>query len=263
MIYHDWISVLHNLREKRESCVLITILNEHSSVPRERGSKMVVSASETWLTIGGGQLEYQCIAQARAMLQQRDSKPHTEEFALGARFGQCCGGHVTLLFEPLMQKQPEIQLYGAGHVGQALVQLLSTLPCHVTWIDSRAAQFHSVPEGVTIRQVDDPLDCVPEAAAGSYFVVMTHHHPLDLALSEAILRRGDFHYLGVIGSLTKAQRFRYRLEGKGIAPEIIARLRCPVGLPDVKGKLPAEIAVAIAGEIISVYQQESLRLQQR
>ena len=257
MIYHDWISVLHRLREKRESCVLVTVLSERGSVPRDSGSKMVVTASDSFLTIGGGHLEYQCIAQAREMLQQQRAAPHTEEFALGARLGQCCGGMATILFEPLMQQQPEIQVYGAGHVGQALVQLLATLPCHITWIDSRAAQFRNVPQGVTVCQVDDPLDCVAEAAPGSYFVVMTHHHPLDLALSEAILRRGDFRYAGVIGSETKAQRFRYRLEGKGIAADTLARLRCPLGLPDVKGKLPAEIAVAVAGEIISVYQRQT------
>ncbi|MFT4272954.1 MAG: xanthine dehydrogenase accessory protein XdhC [Pantoea sp.] len=257
MIYHDWISVLHRLREKRESCVLVTVLSERGSVPRDSGSKMVVTASDSFLTIGGGHLEYQCIAQAREMLQQQRAAPHTEEFALGARLGQCCGGMATILFEPLMQQQPEIQVYGAGHVGQALVQLLATLPCHITWIDSRTAQFRNVPEGVTVCQVDDPLDCVAEAAPGSYFVVMTHHHPLDLALSEAILRRGDFRYAGVIGSETKAQRFRYRLEGKGIPADTLARLRCPLGLPDVKGKLPAEIAVAVAGEIISVYQRQT------
>lgn len=257
MIYHDWIGVLHRLREKRESCVLITVLSQRGSVPRDRGSKMVVSASETFLTIGGGHLEYQCIALAREMLQQRSQQPRTEEFALAARLGQCCGGHATLLFEPLMQQQPEIQVYGAGHVGQALVNLLATLPCNITWIDSRAAQFQAVPPGVTVRQVEDPIDCVKEAASDSYFIVMTHDHPLDLALSEAILRRGDFRYVGVIGSTTKAQRFRYRLEGKGIAAESLARLRCPLGLPDVKGKLPAEIAVAVAGEIISVYHSQN------
>lgn len=181
--------------------------------------------------------------------------PHTEDFSLGARLGQCCGGKTTLLFEPLLQAQPEIYLFGAGHVGQALVNLLATLPCHINWIDSRPAQFSHVPAGVVTLQPDDPLDCVAQAPAGSYFIIMTHHHPLDFELCEAVLKRGDFRYAGVIGSETKNQRFRYRLAGKGVANEPLARLRCPIGLPDVKGKLPAEIAVAIAGEIISVYQQ--------
>ncbi|WP_307746407.1 xanthine dehydrogenase accessory protein XdhC [uncultured Pantoea sp.] len=255
MIYHDWIGVLHQLREKRQSCVLITVLSEHGSVPRDSGSKMVVTQQESYLTIGGGHLEFECIAQARAMLQSGATAPHTEDFSLGARLGQCCGGKTTLLFEPLLQAQPEIYLFGAGHVGQALVNLLATLPCHINWIDSRLAQFSYVPAGVVTLRPDDPLDCVAQAPAGSYFIIMTHHHPLDFELCEAVLKRGDFRYAGVIGSETKNQRFRYRLAGKGVASEPLARLRCPIGLPDVKGKLPAEIAVAIAGEIISVYQQ--------
>ncbi|MGD9424781.1 xanthine dehydrogenase accessory protein XdhC [Pantoea sp. NSTU24] len=256
MIYHDWIGVLHQLREKRQSCVLITVLSDQGSVPRDSGSKMIVSQQETWLTIGGGHLEFQCIAQARAMLHSGTRAPLTEEFSLGARLGQCCGGRTTLLFEPLLQAQPEIWLFGAGHVGQALVNLLATLPCHINWVDSRAAQFCHVPPGVVTHQPEDPLDCVAQAPAGSYFIIMTHHHPLDFALSEAVLRRGDFRYAGLIGSQTKNQRFRYRLSGRGVDSDTLARLRCPIGLPDVKGKLPAEIAVAIAGEIISVYQQQ-------
>ncbi|KAF6663005.1 xanthine dehydrogenase accessory protein XdhC [Enterobacteriaceae bacterium EKM102V] len=255
MIYHDWIGVLHQLREKRQSCVLVTVLSEHGSVPRDSGSKMVVTQQESFLTIGGGHLEFQCIAQARAMLQSGAGAPHTEEYSLGARLGQCCGGKTTLLFEPLLQAQPEIYLFGAGHVGQALVNLLSTLPCHINWIDSRPGQFGHVPAGVVTRQPEEPIECVAEAPAGSYFIIMTHHHPLDFALCEAVLKRNDFAYAGVIGSETKNQRFRYRLAGRGVGSEPLARLRCPIGLPDVKGKLPAEIAVAIAGEIISVYQQ--------
>ena len=256
MIYDDWIAVLHRLREQRHSCVLITVLSERGSVPRDSGSKMVVTAHETFLTIGGGHLEFQCIRQARELLTAGASSPHCEDFSLGARLGQCCGGMTRILFEPLLQQQPAIYVFGAGHVGQALVNLLATLPCHVHWIDSRAGQFAQVPPGVTPLQPEDPIDCVASAPAASYFVVMTHHHPLDLALCEAILKRGDFHYAGVIGSQTKAQRFRYRLEGKGVNSALLSRLRCPIGLPEVTGKLPAEIAIAVAGEIISVYQQQ-------
>ena len=259
MIYHDWIGVLHSLRDKRESCVLITVLSERGSVPRDSGSKMVITAQETFLTIGGGHLEFQCIAMAREMIATGRQTPHSENFSLGARLGQCCGGMTTILFEPLLQAQPQICVFGAGHVGQALVNLLSTLPCHVQWIDSRPEQFSAVPPGVTIHQPEDPLDAVYNAAPASYFVVMTHHHPLDLALCEAILRRGDYRYFGVIGSQTKRQRFDYRLEGKGFTAQQLATMRCPVGLPDVKGKLPAEIAVAIAGEIISIYQQDAVK----
>lgn len=250
----EWIAILMQLRERREPCVLLTLLEDKGSVPRNGGTKMVVAREQAWLTIGGGHLEYQCIAMARDMLAGRAALPHTERFNLGARLGQCCGGMTTVLFEPLIQPQPQIVVFGAGHVGRALVSLLATLPCRITWVDERAEQFSSVPQGVQTLRLDDPTDAVKSAAPQSYFVVMTHHHPRDLELAEAILKRGDSRYFGLIGSRTKRQRFEYRLAGKGISALALDHMRCPVGLPDVKGKLPAEIAVAIAAEIIAVYQ---------
>lgn len=251
----EWIGILMQLRDKREPCILLTLLEDKGSVPRNGGTKMIVGLEQTWLTIGGGHLEYQCIAMAREMLAGRVTVPHSERFNLGARLGQCCGGMTTVLFEPLIQPQPQIIVFGAGHVGKALVSLLATLPCRITWVDERANQFGDIPAGVKIWQAEDPLDVVTAAAAQSYFVVMTHHHPRDLELSEAILKRGDYRYFGLIGSQTKRQRFEYRLQGKGITAQQLSTMRCPVGLPDVKGKLPAEIAVAIAAEIIAVYQR--------
>jgi len=250
----EWIGILMQLRERREPCVLLTLLADKGSVPRNCGTKMIVGREQSYLTIGGGHLEYQCIAMAREMLEKQTTTPHTEHFNLGARLGQCCGGMTTVLFEPLIQPQPQIVVFGAGHVGQALVALLATLPCHITWVDERADMFGCAPKGVKTWQAEDPLDAVKAAPAQSYFIVMTHHHPRDLELSEAILKRGDYRYLGLIGSHTKRQRFAYRLAGKGITEQQLSTLRCPVGLPDVKGKLPAEIAVAIAAEIIAVYQ---------
>lgn len=254
----EWITVLVSLREKREPCILLTVLEEKGSVPRDRGCKMVVTARQTYLTIGGGHLEFQCIAIAREMLSEYQPQPRSEHFNLGARLGQCCGGMSTVLFEPLLQTQPQIAVFGAGHVGQALVSLLATLPCHIYWVDERREQFTNVPAGVTVCCLDEPADQLKLMPPDSYYVVMTHHHPRDLELCEAILRRGDYYYFGVIGSQTKRQRFSYRLEGKGFSVGQLATMRCPIGLPDVKGKLPAEIAVAIAGEIIASYQQQAV-----
>lgn len=255
MIYHDWISVLATLRAKREPCVLVTVLEDKGSVPRDSGSKMVVTRTATFLTIGGGHLEFACTAQAREMLTGGLQAPHIERFSLGARLGQCCGGMTSILFEPLMQPQPQIAVFGAGHVGQALVNLLATLPCHINWIDEREGQFGAAPAGVSLCQTEDPLEQVNAMPPDGYFIVMTHHHPRDLELCQAILRRGDYRYFGVIGSATKRQRFEYRLQGQGFSREQLDTMRCPIGLADVKGKLPAEIAVAIAAEIIAVYQR--------
>lgn len=257
MHYEEWLDVLSALRDRREPCVLLTLLEDKGSVPRSGGTKMVVTAREIFLTIGGGNLEHQCIAVAREMLAANQARPRCEPFQLGARAGQCCGGMITVLFEPLLRPQPQVVVFGAGHVGQALVSLLATLPLRLTWVDEREGLFGRLPAGVTPVQTDDPCEVVSACAPGSYFVVMTHSHPRDLELTEAILRRGDARYCGLIGSQTKRERFDYRLAGKGISPSQLARLRCPVGLADVKGKLPAEIAVAIAGEIIAVYQGDA------
>ncbi|MBD8169347.1 xanthine dehydrogenase accessory protein XdhC [Erwinia persicina] len=251
----DWITILANLRDRGEPCVLLTVLDDRGSVPRDRGSKMVVAATTTWLTIGGGHLEHQSVAIARDMLLNGESQTRSEQFNLGARLGQCCGGVCSVLFEPLIQPQPQIAVFGAGHVGQALVNILATLPCHVFWVDERPEQFSHVPEGVTVCCLEDPTDQVRQMPAGSYYVVMTHHHPCDQQLCEAILRRDDAVYVGMIGSATKRQRFEYRLEGKGFSRGQMDRLHCPIGLAEVKGKLPAEIAVAVAGEIVACYQR--------
>jgi xanthine dehydrogenase accessory factor len=253
---HEWVATLNQLQSDRQSCVLITVLNERGSVPRDRGSKMIVTADKQFFTIGGGHLEFQCVEMARAMLQQKRAVTHCESFNLGARLGQCCGGMASILFEPLLCEQPHIAVFGAGHVGQALVSLLSTLPCHVSWIDERKEMFTQVPQGVTLCCEDDPAAYVRQLPPDSYYVIMTHHHPLDLALCEAVLRRDDYRYVGVIGSQTKRQRFIWRLSGKGFSQPQLDRLRCPIGLPEVTGKLPAEIAVAVAAEIIAVYQRQ-------
>lgn len=250
----EWLDVLLHLRERRVPAIILTLLQDKGSVPRGAGTKMVVSLDESWLTIGGGNLEFQCMAIAREMLTAGQQLPRQETFALGARAGQCCGGMTQVLFEPWGAPQPEVYVFGAGHVGQALVAILATLPCRVNWVDEREGQFAIAPAGVRCIHTDDPCEVARLAPDDALFVVMTHHHPLDLALAETLLRRGNHLYLGVIGSQTKRQRFDYLLEGKGISRDALATLRCPIGLPDVKGKLPAEIAVAVAGEIIAVYQ---------
>ncbi|MBS0971378.1 xanthine dehydrogenase accessory protein XdhC [Chimaeribacter arupi] len=261
MRHDEWLTTLNDLQQRGESCVLVTVVEHHGSTPRDSGSKMVVTADRCYHTIGGGNLEFQALAQARTLLHSAAPATRLERFPLAARLGQCCGGSATLLFEPLVQRQPLIAVFGAGHVGRALVTLLATLPCRIHWVDSRAAEFPAVlPPGVVQQVAEEPEEVVATLPPGSYFVVLTHDHPLDLALSEQILRRDDFRYFGLIGSATKRKRFDYRLSGKGISDAGLQRMRCPIGLPDVTGKLPAEIAVAIAGEIIACYQADRKNL---
>ncbi|WP_413794751.1 MULTISPECIES: xanthine dehydrogenase accessory protein XdhC [unclassified Pseudomonas] len=251
---YNWISALADLQTRGEPCVLVTIIEELGSTPRNAGSKMVISARQTFDTIGGGHLEYKAMEIARDMLASGQQDTHLERFSLGASLGQCCGGVTVLLFEPMGQVQAQIAVFGAGHVGRALVPLLASLPCKVRWIDSREAEFpEHLPHGVHKIVTEEPLDEVDELPAGSYCIVMTHNHQLDLELSAAILKRNDFAYFGLIGSKTKRVKFEHRLRDRGFDSATLQRMRCPMGIGEVKGKLPVEIAISIAGEIIATY----------
>ena len=250
----NWISALATLQNQGEPCVLVTIIEELGSTPRNAGSKMVISAAQAFDTIGGGHLEYKAMQIARDMLVRGQQNTHLERFSLGASLGQCCGGVAVLLFEPMGQVQAQIAVFGAGHVARALVPLLASLPCRVRWIDSREQEFPALmPQGVQKIVTDEPVDEVDALPVGCYCIVMTHNHALDLELSAALLKRNDFTYFGLIGSKTKRVKFEHRLRERGISASHLQRMRCPMGLSEVKGKLPVEIAISIAGEIIATY----------
>ena len=251
---HNWISALADLQDRGEPCVLVTIIEERGSTPRNAGSKMVVSAEHLYDTIGGGHLEYKAMKIAREMLASHRQDTHLERFSLGASLGQCCGGATVLLFEPMGRVQAQIAVFGAGHVGRALVPLLASLPCKVRWIDSREQEFpEQIPDGVIKIVSEEPVDEVQDLPPGSYCIVMTHNHQLDLELTAAILKRNDFTWFGLIGSKTKRVKFEHRLRDRGFDPQVVQRMRCPMGIAEVKGKLPIEIAVSIAAEIIATY----------
>lgn len=250
----SWISALADLQQRGEPCVLVTIIEERGSTPRNAGSKMVVTAERIFETIGGGHLEFKAMEIAREMLESRSQDTRLERFSLGASLGQCCGGATVLLFEPMGQPQAHIAVFGAGHVGRALIPLLASLPCKVRWIDSRENEFpEQIPSGVEKVVNEDVIDEIADMPKGSYFIVMTHNHQLDLELTAEILKRNDFAYFGLIGSKTKRVKFEHRLRERGFASETVQRMRCPMGIQEVKGKLPVEIAISIAGEVVATY----------
>jgi len=144
-----------------------------------------------------------------------------------------------------------ILLFGAGHVGEALVQILGTLPCRVLWIDEREDAFPaSVPDNVSIEATDIPDALIEQAPPDSYFLVVTHSHALDLELCQKILRRLDTAYVGLIGSMTKRRQFERRLQQRGLPSARVQELVCPIGVPDITGKAPSVIAVAVAAELL-------------
>lgn len=192
---------------------------------------------------------------ARLLLADSKAVQEIENFPLAAKLGQCCGGSVAVLFEMMVVERQSIQVHGAGHVGHALVQILSQLPLQIQWVDSREGLFpEQTPANVRCLVEPYPEDAVKDAPENTLFIVLTHNHQLDFSLTEKIISRGDAAFLGVIGSETKAKRFRMRLEHKGYSDAQVAQMTSPVGLAEVGGKLPMEVAVSIAGQVISIYQ---------
>ncbi|MES2025358.1 MAG: xanthine dehydrogenase accessory protein XdhC [Pseudomonadota bacterium] len=154
--------------------------------------------------------------------------------------------------------QPQVVLFGAGHVGTALVRMLSTLPCRVIWVDEREDMFPTdLPPHVTIEATDVPNAVVAKADPGAYFIVMTHSHALDQQLSEQILQRDDVAWFGLIGSYTKRKQFEHRLQDRGITAQQLNKMTCPIGIPGIYGKEPASIAIAVVAQLMQLWELQS------
>lgn len=159
------------------------------------------------------------------------------------------------LVDPILAPRNHLMLFGAGHVGAAIVRALAVLPCRVTWVDERDAQFPpAVPANVTIEATDTPETLIAAAAPGICFLVMTHSHALDLQLCHAILARSCKDWFGLIGSDTKRSQFEARLRERGVDAARLGAMVCPVGLPGVKGKAPAVIAASVAAQLLTVWE---------
>lgn len=251
--------------------VCVEVAQVRGSAPREVGARMLVRAHDAQGSVGGGHLEWLALQRARKLLAQWRGDPalageQQETHALGPSLGQCCGGVVTLRYLPwrapeLPRPEPlfHLQLHGAGHVGRALIKLLATLPCAVQWVDMRDAAFpapgpagHDGPARITRLAVDSPEAEVAQAPPGAFYLVMTHSHALDQQICEAVLRRGDAGWLGLIGSKSKRERFAHRLQARGLPEASIARLVCPIGIGGISGKQPEIIALAAAAQLLQL-----------
>jgi xanthine dehydrogenase accessory factor len=204
---------------------------------------MLVTAAGVAGSLGDTGLEVEAVARARAMLHEGGRKPCLTRSEGGA----------TLIHEPVRDDRFDLMLFGAGHVGRAVVEVMAGLACRITWIDSRAGELPAdVPGNVAVRVSSAPEGEVAGLPDDACWLVMTHSHDLDFELCARVLERGGFRYLGLIGSATKRARFRNRFLARGIAPEALARLTCPIGIAGIAGKHPREIAIAVAAEILRI-----------
>ncbi|MDO8440057.1 MAG: xanthine dehydrogenase accessory protein XdhC [Polaromonas sp.] len=250
----------------REPAVLVQVASTEGSVPRDAGAWMAVFAGTVVGTLGGGQLEYQALATARARLQGAPGEA-VSRFVLGPSLGQCCGGVVCLRFEHvgphdvpalrlrLAENLQAVALFGGGHVGFALIQVLSTLPFALTWIDSRDGIFPDVAPGRVRCEHSEPVQlAVRDLVPQSRVLIMSFSHAEDLDIVAECLKRqrerADLPYIGLIGSKTKWATFRHRLEARGYSADELAQVTCPIGLPGIAGKTPEVIAVAVAAQLL-------------
>jgi len=258
-------AILRALLARGEPAVVVSVAAVKGSAPREAGTHMIVTAEGSHGTIGGGSLEWEATLRARAMLAGADASA-TMKLPLGPELGQCCGGFVSLrlqradaalcadlkaIEERERAQLPLVLLFGAGHVGKALASALAPLPLRVRWIDGRADAFPdpAIP-GVEVVVSERLLDEVETAPAGAAFLVLTHSHALDSMICAAALQRGDFAYVGLIGSRTKRVQFERAFRDLEIPQERIARLVCPIGGGRIRDKRPAVIAALVAAELL-------------
>lgn len=156
-----------------------------------------------------------------------------------------------VFFEQVSARPPTVMLFGAGHVGQAIAHVLSISELPIRWFDSRP-DYVGTRSGIDIADLTDPEETIKKAPPAAIHLVLTHDHELDYRLTRAILQRGDFTFCGLIGSATKRARFIRRLREDDVPQAAISRLTSPIGLPEISGKAPATIAVAVAGQILQI-----------
>ena len=243
--------------------VLVRVVEARGSTPRNTDAWMLVATTGSFGTIGGGRLELEAIDRAREVLAGAEASPLA--LPLGPATGQCCGGHVTLAFEIIPPARfdeietmvetedtgdPEVWLFGGGHVGRALTSALLLLPLKVHVVETRAEELDLTPLGAARHLTALPESLVAGIAPGSAVVVLTHDHALDFLIVSAALVRNDLAQIGMIGSDTKRATFEHQFIREGGDKARLSKLVCPIGRK-IADKRPQVIAATVAADIIA------------
>lgn len=232
----EWVGVLSTWLDAGDACVMVTPVQDAGV-----SGRLLVRAGDSHGTLGNAQFDASAVSMARRLLPDPGHVLTLAPISAGP----------DALFERVEPVQFNIVLFGAGHVGRALVRVLGALAARITWVDSRAHEFpHAVPDNARVALTDTPLAEVSAARPASYFLVMTHSHAIDLDLVEAILRRPDIAFCGMIGSDTKRRTFENGLAKRGLGADALARFTCPIGITSLTGKDPGTIAVAVAAQLL-------------
>jgi len=229
-----WLQDLRALHGQREAAIVATHLTD-------KQRKFVITAEHAFGVAAAGADE-DFLSQARAGLVSGRMPQHNNGWFM----------------ELVVGSDLNIAVFGAGHVGAAVVQTLSALDCNIRWVDSRRNIFRRVPVNVQTVETSDPAIEVAAMPAGSFYLVMTHSHAIDFEVCDRILQRADVAYCGLIGSLSKRRRFEKRYRAQGMSDARLANLVCPIGVAGISGKKPAEIAVSASAEVLQAYEKVRL-----
>jgi xanthine dehydrogenase accessory factor len=292
-VQQNWAQAALSGLDKGYVC-LVSVAEAKGSVPREAGATMLVYNCHIDGSIGGGELEFQAIKSARKDRPEKAFVREVRSYPLGPALGQCCGGHVKLMFEwygpgsqpvlaqlaaqdqgyslhptntqdsptiaiepsdkmlnlPLTAQQQHVFLYGAGHVGRAVVEIARHLPCQIYWVDTDDDRYpEDIAEEVTKLPARQPETIAQHAPGDAIHLIMTYSHQVDFEIVSAVLSCGNFARCGLIGSKTKAARFGKRLRDAGLSSDLIERLTCPIGLPEITGKKPVQVAISVTAQL--------------
>jgi xanthine dehydrogenase accessory factor len=220
-----WLRTLGGLHGQRTPALLVT------EVGADPADRLIVTPADAF-----GDTHAEAIDAARQRLARRDGATLVDD----------------VFYEPVIGSDFNIAVFGAGHVGTALVGVLSTLDCNVRWIDSRRNVFRRVPNNARAIETREPAYEIAALPPASYVLVMTHSHAIDFDVCVRALRREDLAYVGLIGSASKRRRFLKRFREQDLDDAAIGRLTCPIGAAGVTGKKPAEIAVAVTAELLAL-----------
>ena len=234
-----WLDAIGGLRAEGVECALVTPVRGGAAAER-----LVVTATTAIGTLGSARTDGEAMALARATLRENGApRLVTLEGSNG----------LEVFIDVVRAADWAIVLFGAGHVGRAVVHALAGIDCRIQWVDTRDDAFPATtPDNVDCVTTGTPEAEVAAAPAGAYFLVMTHSHPQDEVLAECILARGDFAYFGLIGSASKRRQFEKRMEARGMPQSRFAAMTCPIGISGITGKEPEVIAIAVAAELLQV-----------
>lgn len=225
-----WLKELKRLHDERRAVVVVTPRNGETG-------KYLVTEDRCMHFENNARCPEETISAARQMIIDHASASLLDSF----------------LMEPILQCDFDVAIFGAGHLGAATVDVLSRLDCNIRWIDPRRNIFPAqLPNNVTAVESGNPADEVAAMPQGTNYLVMTHSHPLDYEICDQVLRREDFAYCGLIGSRSKRRRFERTMRKQGMSDSLLERLTCPIGVPGIESKKPADIAVAVAAELLRI-----------